>query len=343
MRKIAVQKLIGTLVMLLFALLASFLHLKQFDKEEEQHTSSMEELTAFRIHADNPAYTGANADVFNCQRRVLIFGIGNGLQYILKTKIQYIYLITDIIFCFSAMIFFRKWMRRFVPNVAATLGSIGIPYALSWNLIALSFDLYMPCDIPAVFFFTAGLYFLSEKKWVWYYGFFIVGCFNKESIAFLTVVMLLVEWNQMKLPMLATHLASQFIIWVTIYIALKTLFPSHETWIKGERIIRVSGDSLMSLYHIITLKPYALKLSLLNSGALWITALLLLPLAPAYLKRMSLVTIPFLFAGLIFFNLLEARDYSEIISVLLAPTVYGLYTLAAEDMRAETSEMSTKS
>jgi hypothetical protein len=252
------------------------------------------------------------------QYRILVPYMVHIAHQIVPINVKHLYLVIILFFTLLLLIAFRRFMLQFLTKKYAGLCSLILLYPLFWNYCATRTYIY-PSDIPAVFFFVLGIFFIYREKWIPYYLVFIVGSFNRETICFLTFAYLFTTFGKHGIKKMALHTTAQLAIWLLIRKLLAELFFSGY----GARIFEARQSMKLFLRSILNPSPYGM-LFLFSFGFIW----LLIPLAwkkqPAYFKRLLLVLIPFFIGMAIVGDLTETRIYSELIPILTAPAIYGL-------------------
>jgi hypothetical protein len=122
-----------------------------------------------------------------------------------------------------------------------------VAYMAYFNLVLLyGLSYTLPYDLSSLFFFAGCLYFILRRSWLWFYPFFILGTFNRETICF--VMVFYVIWALSSMPsnpkqetknavrmMVILHCCAQLVLWTGIKIYLHHIFSGnpHENGGRG--------------------------------------------------------------------------------------------------------------
>lgn len=82
-------------------------------------------------------------------------------------------------------------------------------------------------DFPALLLFTLGLFLLLKQRWIYFYIIFILGCFNKETMVFLTPLYFILFREKDSKSKVITNLVSQVVIFVIIRLMLLNVFKEN--------------------------------------------------------------------------------------------------------------------
>jgi len=252
--------------------------------------------------------------------RVLMPFLARSLAYVLGVDLKLIFQLLATLSVFGLLIVYRSYLSNFVRPEFATVMSVAIVYPMLWNFCLLN-DLYYPFDLPSLFFFTLGCHYIYQRKWHLYYPVFVLALLNRETSCFLVFVMIFCFFRRMRSRELLWHVLAQGLIWA----GLKSLFyfllgPDTRVF----ALFRLSFNARM-LWGILTLSgngPKDLtKLALAFGGAWWVLPWIL-RFQPRFLKRSTLVVIPFIVVIIFMGFADEIRDYVELIPVILSPVLY---------------------
>ena len=96
-----------------------------------------------------------------------------------------------------------------------------------WSLGWTSFSY----DLPSLLFFCACLYCVISRRMLWFYLFFVVGTFNRETICMATLYLAIWGWEESKgredTLALGGHVLTQAAIWIVIKLYLHHLFAGN--------------------------------------------------------------------------------------------------------------------
>jgi hypothetical protein len=229
---------------------------------------------------------------------------------------------------FLLVLAFRRYISLFIRDRAvASLFSFLI-------LLILPFNFFFPrphypnywYDTPSMLFFTLGLILLHQKKWLPYYGVFVIATFNRETTCFLTFIYLLTSAGRVRPKRIAFHCVSQFVLWLTIKSLLVKLYagnpgPSFE-WYAHPGATHFA-DNIAFFTH-----PENYPMFLSNMGFTWVAVLLhLRRIKVEFVKRSLLVVLPFFAGMMLVANIYELRLFGELIPVVLAAFVLVFHDL----------------
>ena len=169
---------------------------------------------------------------------------------------------------------------------------------------------YYPWDTPSLLFFTLGLVFLYKKNWTLYYPLFVIGLFNRETIAFLTFIYLFAALGKNRLKTTAFHCSLQLLIWISIKLFLYRLYIHNP----GTGFFQHHFSSNLS--YLTNPANYPILFSCM--GFIWIPAILGYRLVKDdFARRSILVFIPFSLTLLFAAKIGELRHWAELIPVIL--------------------------
>ncbi len=220
---------------------------------------------------------------------------------------------------FLSVVAFRRYLELFLHD--RRLCSI---FAMMIFLV-LPFHLFFPrpyfanywFDTPAMLFLILGLTFLHQKKWAWYYGLFVVATFNRETTCFLTLAYLFTAFGREKLPKIAAHCGAQFVIWMSIKLALGRMFvgnpgPEGFEWMDGSGV----PHWMDNLRYFANPGNYPAFASIM--GFLWIPVVFCYRRIGSEFARRSLWVIPPFFAGMFLVaNIYELRIFAELVPIVM--------------------------
>jgi hypothetical protein len=205
-------------------------------------------------------------------------------------------------------------------NRVKAIGLLLLMFVLCMTfLVPTLFNFYYVSDLPAVCFFTLGLYLLQRGKMLPFYALYAVASLNRETFAFLTVVYVLVNWQKPK-RQLVVSCAVQVLIAVTARVFLVSIY--------GSRTLHhvTLGGNLSALFD-----PYTICQVLTALGFLWVFPLIGWRLIPdTFLKRACLVLPLVGVASLCMANVDEIRVYGEFTPIVLPPALLVLQRIFAD-------------
>jgi hypothetical protein len=96
--------------------------------------------------------------------------------------------------------------------------------------LVFGLNFLLPYDLPSLFFFCGCLYCVISARMSFFYIFFVVGTFNRETICMSTLFLLIWRWQDSKgrgRLGLAGHIVAQAAIWILIKLYLHRLFAAN--------------------------------------------------------------------------------------------------------------------
>ncbi len=121
--------------------------------------------------------------------------------------------------------------------------------------LVFGLDFFLPYDLPSLLFFCACLYCVISRRMLWFYLFFVVGTFNRETICMATLFLAIWGWEESKgredILALAGHVLTQAAIWIVIKLYLYHLFAGNLAETAGATFYYKLGYNLR-----IFLKPW---------------------------------------------------------------------------------------
>jgi hypothetical protein len=94
--------------------------------------------------------------------------------------------------------------------------------------LVFGLNFLLPYDLPSLFFFCGCLYCIISRRMLFFYPFFILGAFNRETICMATLFLLIWRWRESKERMLTValfaHILAQAVTWIAIKMYLRHSF-----------------------------------------------------------------------------------------------------------------------
>lgn len=96
----------------------------------------------------------------------------------------------------------------------------------------------LPYDVPALFFFAAGMYLAISRRVLGYYLLFPIAVLNRETICFVTIFFVVWEWVRLsqeglvvgsRIIRIAPHVLAQAAIWLAIKAYLAKIYAHNPT------------------------------------------------------------------------------------------------------------------
>jgi len=249
----------------------------------------------------------------------------------------------EVIGCILAVIFFKKYLNLFIQNERT---SRLLSYSL---LLVLPYQLLLPrlintwyCyDIYSVFFVSALLYYLVQEKFLWFYLLYILAVFNRETPAFISILMAITFFNKMPLKKLALHGLLQ----VSIFFAVRGIIE--HLILKGtpggvyeDNLAHNIGffkQTFNGIFNGRLNKSLFDLLYLLTT--FWVLPYFVIPfrkhIKNEFLSKSMLVFIPY--GVIVFFigMMPEIRFYSEMTPIFLAPALVIIVDLIRDSKKEE--------
>jgi len=216
----------------------------------------------------------------------------------------------------------RELIATWLPRRLAAVLALGVVFPLAWHYAILN-NLYFPFDLPAVFLFTAGWLFCLRRVWWGYYAAFLLGCFNRETILFLSVLFGLTWFRRLRGRELALHLAAQLLVYAAAKAVLREVFASPE----GSLFATVWWKNRSTYLGLLTLRENGLKdwlKLLLAFGGFWWLLPFIWKRQPPEVKRALLLVPVFVLALQGVATMDEMRIYAELQPVIALPVLLAL-------------------
>jgi hypothetical protein len=94
--------------------------------------------------------------------------------------------------------------------------------------LVFGLNFLLPYDLPSLFFFCGCLYCIISGRMLFFYLFFILGTFNRETICMATLFLVIWRWRESKRRMqtglLLGHILMQVVTWIAIKLYLRHSF-----------------------------------------------------------------------------------------------------------------------
>ncbi|GAB4317992.1 MAG: hypothetical protein Kow0074_06950 [Candidatus Zixiibacteriota bacterium] len=256
------------------------------------------------------------------QFRMLVPWLASGLAATGLVDLLRAYQLIDVLSVIGLFYAFRYLLSDHLSGTALTLGSFLVFYALPWNyLLPRDLPLILPYDIAAVAFFTLGLALLKRHRWRWFYPLFVVACLNRETMVFLVVVLVAVEYGRVPMRSIGIHAGAMVGIWLAVKFVMGAMYAGNPG--NALELYHVNSDVL----HITTnierlLIPRHLLLVLSNFGFAWLIVLVGYHRIHDRFIRRALWMAP-LFVLMIFIvgNINEIRVFGELLPVVMLGVV----------------------
>jgi hypothetical protein len=220
-----------------------------------------------------------------------------------------------VVWTFLSLLAFRTLLRTFFSDAGASFGALLLAYAMYWNYAA--FGIWrMPFDIPAILLFTLGLFALVRQRWFLFYIVFVLGALNRETILVLSVAFIFLSWKRAEPTFVWKHVGVQLGTWLLIRALLVFIFSDNS----GGQFQTQFAANIKHLSSDMATIPL-----LLSFGGLWLPAFLGWRVVDERIRRLLLVTIPFVGLMFVVGNLHELRIYNELVPIICMG-VLGVWT-----------------
>jgi hypothetical protein len=170
-------------------------------------------------------------------------------------------------------------------------------------------------DFPALTLFSLGLYLMSVKRWYYYYGIFIIGLINKETMIFLCVPMAIIYYNNIPKKSYWKHFLGQVGLFIVIRGFISWFFrdnPGNNLEFHLFGNIRLLADNCTPQQMILWGIAFVLVAYQFNKK-------------PMFLRKALVTTVPFVIATFVFAYINELRDFYEvypIVAILILHTIF---------------------
>ncbi|MCX7877173.1 MAG: hypothetical protein N2510_00870 [Ignavibacteria bacterium] len=238
---------------------------------------------------------------------------------------KYIYIAYSVAIVFLTIIIYYKILssRYFTNNNFMLWISPVILYAMLWNYVILnqSFQYY---DFTAIFFFTAGLYFIVNENFIKLLIIFIPGIINKETAVYLIFAYLLYNYRSVLTRQIIVNTLIMVIVFCVWKIFISYLFKSNP----GDDFEIGFYENIKIIEKLFTDKVL-MKNFFLNFGGLYIFIIILFISGKWKLFRekellyVNLTVIPYYILGIFVTYITEVRVYTELIPLIT--TVFLIY------------------
>lgn len=248
------------------------------------------------------------------QFRILFPALVNGLKWMLPfLDLESAYYFLTFVLTFGLLSVYRKFLGLFRAHVGSLVPLL-ILYPLFWNHSVLH-GLFVPSDLAALFFLTAGLVLIYRKKWLYFYALYILAVFNRETAIYLTLAMIVTAGGRMKAKQVILHTLAQLCLWTSIKYLLLVVYSDG---MDGLYLDSLTWN-LKYFEDLVTLKNGAIFWVTLF-GLIWIPGLTRWKTQPVFVRRLFYVLIPAF--GAMFFagQVMETRVFTDLVVVVTTPT-----------------------
>lgn len=217
---------------------------------------------------------------------------------------------------------FRYLLTPLMARGTAGLLSFSVFFILPWNyILPRGIPILLPYDLPAVMFFTLGLALLRRRNWGWYYIVFVLGCMNRETMVFLAVVLIAMDFGGRHHRSLLPHLGLHVAIWGTVKVLMSVLYGDNpgtafELYHVGTNVLHLKTN------FELLIDPQSLLLILSNFGFAWVLAFVLWKRVDDRFTRKAIwVFPPYIVLTFIAGNMNEIRVFGELMPLVLVPAL----------------------
>lgn len=254
------------------------------------------------------------------QFRLLPLLIAHGVELIHPMPLRPLLGVMGVVAVYGLLVEYGKLLYFFWPVPAARWLALAILYPVFWNYCFLNSYFY-PSDLPALYFFVLGLRALLTNQSRLYWVAFVLGLMNRETICFLTVAFVIVQFGRMDLRKLCLLVLGQAVIWVAFKQMLHVAFALNPG--SADLYIAHQRENTKFLHELEGSAELWLQMAA-TFGGIW----MLVPIGwrnqPPLARRLLLIA-PLLLAGMWFVgNLYEVRIYGELIPLFTTCAILGL-------------------
>lgn len=291
------------------------------------------ELTGENHHARLPDLVQGTADT-PFQYRILVpWLVGRALRVEAVARLAgsplNLFKAGELLATFTLLLVFRRYLRDYVAHaLARDLLALGLLWVLVAHFVVpREIPFWYPSDIPAIVFFTLGLLWIREKRWVAFYPLFAVATLNRETTIFLTLAWLAVGLGRERPAVLAAHTVAQLVVWTGIKAWLHTAYGGNP----GAGLLEIAeqvGGRPHVLVNLEFLARPAHWPSLASAfGFAWIPcALGFRAVRDRFAERTLLVALAYVAVAMFVGNVYELRVYGELVPIVLVGAILALGT-----------------
>ncbi len=217
---------------------------------------------------------------------------------------------------------FRYLLAPLMTRGAAALLSFSIFFVLPFNyILPRAIPILLPYDLPAVLFMTLGLALMRRRMWGWYYIIFAVGCLNRETMVFLAVVLIALDFGGPNHRSLLPHLGVHAAIWGVVKVLMSMLYGGNPG--TAFELYHVGTQTLHLTTNIqLLVAPLSLLLILSNFGFAWVIVVAFWKRVDDRFTRKAIWVIPpYLLLTFIAGNMNEIRVFGELMPLVLVPAL----------------------
>jgi hypothetical protein len=236
--------------------------------------------------------------------------------------------IVDIAACFGYLVFVRRILTHFVPdmNPYATLLAI-IPLIVNYGIYGY---VGYPSDIPALFLFTVAAYcILNDLNWATRIV-AILASLNRETAILIVPLYFLANWHVKSFARVMYEVLILTVCTMLPFLLLRNLFhhfpgaltENHLSW------------NLSLLQQAFTFHRPGIVYAIALFGGFHIVSLAFLKRAPDFLKSLYICSILLVIALMPVAILTEARVFNEANLGFTLPVIYGLFALRQQRSKA---------
>ncbi|MCC6865610.1 MAG: hypothetical protein IT280_05560 [Ignavibacteria bacterium] len=230
---------------------------------------------------------------------------------------KYLYTLWNMAVLFLLQVVFYKLICRYFMNHKYLFWIAPvILYPILFNYIILnqSFQYY---DFTAILFFTAGLYYIQNKKFFIFLMIFIAAVINKETAGYLIFSYILFNYKELFTKKILKNVFILSVFFIGYKLLLSYIFSGNP----GDDFEIGYYKNLITINELFTNRVY-MKSIFLNFGGLYIFSILLFITGfwnkyPDKRKLfMNLTIVPYYLLGIYVTYLSEVRVYTELIPMI---------------------------
>jgi hypothetical protein len=231
----------------------------------------------------------------------------------------------------------RAYLRALSPGILADCCAFLVIYAYAFVFGPVR-SFYYPSDVLSILFFTAGLLALRQERWIAFGIVFALGTLNRETAGFLAIAFVLAQLGRMDGRRLLLAVAGMAALWIVLKLGLAWIYRHNP----GPGMIWADVQTMAPIPQDFGSSRFAANLAILATwrglitvcsmcGFLWIPVIVLWHrTGDPFVRRVVLVTLPFLAGMAVVGNIWEMRIYGELLPLWLGNLAVALGTLRRE-------------
>jgi hypothetical protein len=270
------------------------------------------------------------------QYRALSLWILRGLISFLEigpASYRALLVIWEIAWLLALLAVMRAYLRSLRPGILSDGCAFLVLYAYAFVFGPVR-SFYYPSDVPSILFFTAGLLALRQERWIPFAVIFALGTLNRETAGFLAIAFAVTQLGRLETRRLLIAVAGLAGLWIAVKLGLAWLYRGNP----GPGMIWTDVQSMSPIPQDFASSRLAANLGILATwrgvvvvssmcGFLWIPVLLLWHrTGDAFVRRVALLSLPFIAGMAVVGNIWEMRIYGELLPMWLGGIAVALGT-----------------